>query len=358
MKDSLVYFLKSFTPSFKKLLNRQQLYPSQCVVRPWPKNIQEHDRPFFAKNREYKLPSSWLLWLRDVSLYWDGMAFHGLKLYPETLVLPDRPEHNWRGLLYMHFRLRRQRLPANRQYFLIHDAWSNSYYHWMVDALPRLLAIREQIAGAVLLLPEYYQQDYQSQTIAALGVEQVERLHPNIHYVVPQLLVPSRLARIASYNPTVMQELRQALLAKFPLLPNADLGERIYISRASAPRRKVLNEVEVTTYLQELGFAIVQLENYSFAEQVSIMARAKYLVSIHGAGLANMLLMASESKVLELQMKDDGTNHYYYTLAADLDIEYYYQFCLPNNPTLTVQDADLTVDIAGLKQTVTQMFAS
>jgi capsular polysaccharide biosynthesis protein len=339
-------------------VQRKQLYPGEHIVRPWPCNLQERDRAFFAKNREYDLPPSWLLRLREVSLYWDGVAFHGLQLYPETLVLPNRPEHNWRGLLYMHLRLRRQRLPANRRYVLVHDAWSGSYYHWMVDALPRLLAIREQVPGAVLLLPEYYQQDYQHKTIAALGVEEIAQLHPHTRYVVPQLVAPSRLARVASYNPGAMRELRQVLLAKFPLLPQADLGDRIYISRAQAPRRKVLNEAAVTTCLRELGFAVVQLEDYGFAEQVSIMARARYLISIHGAGLTNMLFMPPGSKVLELQMQDDGTNHYYYTLAADLSIDYYYQFCLPNDPDLTVQDADLTVNVEELRQLVGEMLAA
>lgn len=336
-------------------LQRQQLYPGEHVVRLWPANIREKDRAFFAKNREYQLPPSWLLHLHEVSLYWDGVAFHGLQLYPETLVLPNRPTHNWRGLLHLHLRLRRHRLAVDKKYVLIHDAWSESYYHWMVDALPRLLAIRDQLAGKVLLLPETYQQNYHYQTLAALGVAAVERLKPKTRYVVPNLLVPPRLARIASYNPQVIRDLRVALLEKFPVVLHANLGDRIYISRARATRRKVLNEPEVTAFLAQQGFAIVQLEEYDFAEQVSIMAGARCLVSIHGAGLTNMLFMAPGSQVLELQMQDDGTNHYYYTLANDLDIRYYYQFCTPNDAALGVQDADLTVDVAELVLTIAQM---
>ncbi|TDN35809.1 glycosyltransferase family 61 protein [Hymenobacter sp. UV11] len=342
-------------------VQRRQLYAGQQIERPWPKNLLEEDRSFFAKNQKYELPPSWLLQLREVSLYWDGVAFHGLQLYPETLILPDRPTHNWRGLLHMHLRLRRQKLSATSQYLLIHDAWSEPYYHWMVDALPRLLAIRsklpELLAELVLILPAHYQSDYHYQTLQALGVHNVQRIQPKTRYVVPRLLAPGRLSRVASYNPQVMRDLRQLLWEKFPLLPQADLGDRIYISRERATRRKVLNESEVTAYLREQGFAIVQLECYGFTEQASIMARARCLVSIHGAGLTNMLFMVPGSKVLELQMKDDGTNHYYYTLAADLGIGYYYQFCQPNDHTLTVQDADLLVDVAKMAQVVQQMLA-
>jgi capsular polysaccharide biosynthesis protein len=346
--------LKSFLSNLLKLVQRSPLFAGQCVSRPWPANLLEKDRAFFAKNNQYQLPPSWLLFFREASVYWDGAVFHGLRLYPESLVQPDKKEHNWRGLLAMHL-LPKNRLSTKCQYILIHDAWSESYYHWMADALPRLLTVREQVKHAVLLLPETYRHDYQKQTLAAFEVSSIQYLKPNIRYSVPRLLMPSRLARIASYNPAVMNSLRTLLLTKFPLLPYADLGSHIYISRASAKRRKVLNEVEVAAYMKQQGFAVVQLENYSFAEQASIMARARCLVSIHGAGLTNMLFMPAGSQVLELQMQDDGTNHYFYTLAADLDISYYYQFCTPNDATLSVQDADLTVNIADLSHTLTRM---
>ena len=70
-----------------------------------------------------------------------------------------------------------------------------------------------------------------------------------------------------------------------------------------------------------------------------------------------MLFMQPGSEVLELEMQDDGASHYYYTLLADLDINYYYQFCTPNDPALSVQDADLFVDLAEFKRSVTQLLA-
>jgi capsular polysaccharide biosynthesis protein len=337
------------------LVHQQQLYPGQHIVRPWPANLREQDRVFFAKNREYELLPNWLLRFRRASLYWDGLVFHGLHLYPETLVQPHLPVHNWRGLLHMRLRMVRKKLPVGPQYLLAHDGWSLNYYHWLVDALPRLLAVREQLPGMTLLLPANYTTDYHQQTLHALGVAKIEYLDPNTRYVVPDLLVPTRLARVASNNPAAMRQLRQVLRDAFPSLHHASAGERVYISRARAPRRKVLNEAEVIAYLREQGFAVVQLEDYSFCEQVSIMAQVRCLVSIHGAGLANMLFMQPGGRVLELQMQDDGTSHYYYTLAADLDISYYYQFCAPSDAMASVQDADLMVNIDELAQTVAQL---
>ncbi len=64
---------------FAGWVQRQLLFAGQHVVRPWPSNLQEKDRAFFAKNREYDLPPSLLLRLREASVYWDGLTFHGLQ---------------------------------------------------------------------------------------------------------------------------------------------------------------------------------------------------------------------------------------------------------------------------------------
>lgn len=337
------------------LIQRKQLFPAQQIIRSWPANIKEKDKDFFALNRKYLMPQSWLLKLRKVNLYWDGLVFHGLHFHLETLVLPHDPQHNYRGLLYMYLRMPCHKLHVGTKYLLAHDEWALNYYHWLVDSLPRLLSVREQLPSMTLLLPENCTTDYHQHTLRALGVTKIEYLKPKVRYVVPDLLVPTRLARVASYNPVVMRELRQVLIAKFPPLLHAMLGERLYISRAQATRRKIINEEEVIEYLRTQGFVIVELESYTFPEQVSIMAQVSCLVSIHGAGLTNMLFMPLNGRVLELQMQDDGSSHYYYTLSAALGLDYYYQFCSPEDASMNVQNANLLVDMIELKKNISLM---
>ena len=341
--------------SLRSSVKRIKLYPTQEVTHAWPVNLTKQDQAFFSDAQQYNVLASWLIYLHDVSLYYDGTAFHGLSLYTETQTIPHQPSHNWRGLLYMHLRMHRQRLPDDQQYVVIHDEFSEGYYHWMIDALPRLLQIRDQLADSTLLLPITYKQKFHTQTLAAFGVKKIEYLHPHMRYVVPRLLTPSKMGVIAKQNPATIMGLRNFLLSKFSLLPHPNLGDRVYISRASAQRRKVTNEEEVTAYMREQGFSVVQLEYYPFAEQVSIMSRVRYLVSIHGAGLTNMLFMQAESRVLELRLKDDGTQQYFYTLASDLGFEYYYQFGTPNDSNLNTQDADLLIDINQLRVNISQM---
>lgn len=327
---------------------RVVLYSARHVVRQWPANMQPQDAGFFSTNREVQLSASYALHLHGVSLLTDGVVFQGLRIYAETFVGPAFRVHNWRGLVYIYLKLPTVVLPRGRRYLLAHDAWAHNYYHWLADTLPRLFAVREQLADLTLLLPANYTSPFIEETLRAFGVVHIERLEQNVRYWVPDLLVPLRLAPLANYRPEAMQALAAFLRSQFPVLPDVTCGERVYISRSRAPRRKIINEEEVVAVLQEKGFAIVHFEDYTFQQQVSIAAQARYLVSIHGAGLTNMLFMPPNGRVLELQMRDDGTNCYYYTMADALGLGYYYQFCTPNDSSLSVQDADLMVDLTEL----------
>ncbi|KAA9332271.1 glycosyltransferase family 61 protein [Hymenobacter busanensis] len=336
----------------------RQLKSALQWQRPWPANLQESDRSFFAPNQQVRLEGSELLQLQDVNVLADGVVFRHLYAYPETFIYSDFQLHNWRGLAYIYLKFAQHQLPADFRYVIAHHAWAVNYYHWMVDVLPRLEAIKELLPDLTLLLPANYNKEYHRATLQALGVRRVQWLQPHTRYRVPELLVPTRMARVTDSRPDAMLALRQTLLNYFQPDPAQGLGERIYISRARAPRRKVVNEDAVCEYLRQQGFAIVYFEDYSFQQQVSIAAQARYLISIHGAGLTNMLFMPANSRVMELQMRDDGTCYFYYALATGLGLDYFYQFCEPTNPGEIVNTADLIVDLPLLARNVECMLAS
>lgn len=330
-------------------------YPAQHIRRSKPANVQEQDAAFFHLNEYIELAPSRVLRLQNVSLLADGVVFRDLRPYAQTFVGEKFKTHNWRGLLAIYTRLPKVQLPPNKVYILAHDGWANNYYHWLVDTLPRLVLVKDELATGVLLLPEHFTAPFIIETLRVLGAKNILRIKEQTRYKAAQLLVPLRLAPVAHYRPPAMQELAAYLRHQFAQPTGVQFGDKIYISRAKATRRKIINEEEVIALFRRKGFAVICFEDYTFQEQVSIAAHAQYLVSIHGAGLTNMLFMPKNSSVLELQMKDDGTNCYYYTLADALGLRYYYQFCTPNDPALSVQDADLWVDTAELEKNVRQM---
>jgi capsular polysaccharide biosynthesis protein len=79
-----------------------------------------------------------------------------------------------------------------------------------------------------------------------------------------------------------------------------EIGNRIYLSRRSYPRRILHNESEIEDTLRSIGFSIIDPADYSYKEQVAIFRKARTIVSPHGAGLTNLLFCEPGTRVLEL----------------------------------------------------------
>jgi capsular polysaccharide biosynthesis protein len=109
------------------------------------------------------------------------------------------------------------------------------------------------------------------------------------------------------------------------------------------PTRRITNEKEMESILERHGFEIHFFENYDLKKQIELMSETKHLLAVHGAGLTNMLFMKEGGKVLELRNAGDAHNNCYFSLAAALGHDYYYQFNKGNNAV--TQQADLEVDM-------------
>jgi capsular polysaccharide biosynthesis protein len=137
---------------------------------------------------------------------------------------------------------------------------------------------------------------------------------------------------------------RTTLLSAFGDSAYRGEGERIYISRHAAGRRRVVNEDEISPVLTRFGFQTVRMEELPFQDQVKVMSKARYVVSNHGAGLTNMLFMKDGARVLELRHVSDYVNNCYFVLASALKFDYFYQLCAPKPDQADPHTADLVVD--------------
>ncbi len=159
------------------------------------------------------------------------------------------------------------------------------------------------------------------------------------------------------FNEAQINLFRQRLLDR--VVPDSSRSGRtrkIYISRRGARARKVVNEDEVISFLSESGFDCLELDNMSFVEQVRIFSECSTLVSLHGAGLTNMLFMPRGSHVIEIYPGDfdarDYFNACYRRLADVLGISHTYLFAdreFPEN-AFTLDTDNVRVNIEEFEQ--------
>ena len=86
--------------------------------------------------------------------------------------------------------------------------------------------------------------------------------------------------------------------------------DKIYLSRRRSSRGPE-NEVDVEQTLQAEGYKIIFAEDLDFADQVDTFAKARMLVSSHGAGLTNTGFMSRGSGLVEMFPSNMLTRDFY-----------------------------------------------
>jgi capsular polysaccharide biosynthesis protein len=83
-------------------------------------------------------------------------------------------------------------------------------------------------------------------------------------------------------------------------------ARKIYLSRKDAPRRRMVNEADLTERLRNLGFEVRQLEGMTIAAQQELLASAGVVVAEHGAALTNIVWCAPNATVVDIHATAPG----------------------------------------------------
>ena len=320
--------------------------PEERVLRRPPENLDPADEALFAHEYERDLDAVEAHRLSDVRVLPNGFLARKLRPLPESFVLAPaglrRAKVAVRALQYGAFAARG---PAEECALFATDEFSNGFFHWIGDVLPRLEALATtapaELAERRLVVPAMADFPYVAPSLAPYGIESPRFLGRNESARCAELLVLPPVAPTGNYRPALMRSLRERFRAHFGAGKPA---RRLFISRAEAPWRRVTNETELAPALERLGFERVVLERLSFEEELRLVASASIVVGNHGAGLTHMAWMSPGTRALELRRRGDGANNCYYSLASALDIEYFYLQCDAADPRADTHVADLVVD--------------
>jgi hypothetical protein len=330
-------------------------------MRTLPANFRTRDATLFERELERVIPPVRLLELRGVHVSHEGILFKQGRILPESFSSPYTLRYflsRRRSVLKFLAtnRLFRRRKKFDARALWITDDWSNGYFHWLADALPRLFAVRELARTLTLLLPgEYERLEFVQSSLKLFELGGVEYVRAGEVFNCERLLMPTHMAPSGNYNEGVLHEMRAFILATYGLRDDANAQRKVYISRARAAKRKIVNEEEVAGLLSEFGFEVFQFEDYGFEEQVRLASEAKYLISNHGAGLTNMLFMPERGNILELRREGERERNWFFNLANASRLNYYYQTCAPEHTDDDPHTANLLVDTECLRENLSLM---
>ncbi len=218
---------------------------------------------------------------------------------------------------------------------LFHNQWSTGYYHWLIESIPRLLALKQHWGNTQLLIPERLPNEWFSGWLEEISNGNFLKLRRGVTF--SRGIICQRNPRLmADFSSSDLHAIGEYFRGYFDIPQHMSRGKKIYITRRAANHRRVSNEDEIIGALEERGFITVELEELEFPEQVLLFSQADIVVSVHGAGLSNMVFLQPGMKVVEFIQKPDpqltfGTrrnthllNPCFRAIASAMNLDYSY----------------------------------
>lgn len=305
----------------------KEIYPSQIVYRSEPKTIGERNIHWKMRScYQHYSPTAFVAKVPNGRV----IGENGSVITPDDKLLADVSVEHRRNI-NEHSLFTQWKLPEvhhiNGTAAVLSTQGSDVYFHWMFDVLPRLELLRRSginFDGIDKFIFSSYHSSFQVETLAALGVPSTKIIQNRqyLHIQADKLIVPSWAGSPGNMPDWVCDFLRKSFLTNSSD-QKLESPRRIYISRAKATHRQMLNEAEVMNILKPLGFKTIFLESMSVAEQALLFSAADVVVAPHGAGLSNLVFCNPGTKVIEFFSPNYVETHYW-ALSNQVGLDYYY----------------------------------
>ena len=110
----------------------------------------------------------------------------------------------------------------------------------------------------------------------------------------------------------------------------------------------ISNESDFLDILESFNISLITLSGMSLEKQINLFSECDLLISIHGAGLTNMLWMDKGSNIIEIRQKNPSNDNCYFSMSSSLSHNYYYlQAEKEGNPN-NFQDQELKLEPSDL----------
>jgi capsular polysaccharide biosynthesis protein len=208
---------------------------------------------------------------------------------------------------------------------------SRSYYHWMVDQLPRLKLLADSGLSYDKLFFPKITDSFQRETLEILGIKKENIIESSSN----QVFAPETTIAISNPSTAYINNDKYNRSNHFPrwVIPflrenflNKKADEKapfrkVYITRKNATWRRILNEMEIIPKLEEMGFEIHALEKESIASQAKLFNESKVIIGPHGAAFTNLVFCQKGCKVIEI-FNPKHPEVLFHELSQYMDLDY------------------------------------
>jgi capsular polysaccharide biosynthesis protein len=229
------------------------------------------------------------------------------------------------------------------------------YWHWWIDALPRLWLADQNLdeAGELPLPLPPKRKRFHRESMKLLGLAgRVRELEPGLTRFASVTFTEGIIGGGSRRPASALSAYAAWLRARLGLDgEGAHPGRRLYVTRSDAKTRRIVNEDDLDPILRGRGFERIECAALTLAEQIEAFSTAEIVIGPHGAGLTNLLFAPRASGLVEIfgaGAELDISN--YRALASHLGIPYARLSGATAGGAERAHDRDIEVSPAGLER--------
>jgi glycosyl transferase family 61 len=178
------------------------------------------------------------------------------------------------------------------------EGGETGYFHFINSILPRIGLLKRMTTPDRPEILVSQRQPFARDLLQALDIEPSELTGRWLRVDTLVYLSPFTFQGDHFTRPRFGSQLIREVLQ--PVMPPRGGGRRIYLSRSDAPVRRLANEDEISPILEEFSFETIAIGSMPIRGQMQLFAEASHLLSVHGAGLSNMIFMPEDATATEI----------------------------------------------------------
>ena len=248
------------------------------------------------------------------------------------------------------------------------DEYAINYYHWLFEIMPKLIQINKIIQQSNELKEKKYTLVV-NEKLPPQIIESI-KLVVQFNYKVKHLanfesLLCTKLIYCTPFwcclgnkvtkgksKPLYFMDKKSTELVREKFYVKKESFRKVYFTRQSATRRKIINEKELKNFLTTNNFEVYDPSKLSFIEQINLLSETKVFISPEGATISNMIFMQPSTTVFSLCIKSPNSNPYVFKQIADVAQVNFYQILSENQSENVSTDFEINLDF--LKKTFKQ----
>ena len=330
---------------------KKKILKKENVNIEYPENIKNKHKKLFQNELNRSNPAVYAYYLKNIVLNKNKFPLiFNLKIIGDFLKLNSISRYKiikkfFLFIYYFYFFITKKSYSKKviNNGIIIHDRHSNNYFHWVTDVLPKLIIAQQKklLKDRIIILPNFKSR-FQLDSIKKISKNLIFNSSSEKDIIVKNLLYVSDLHLSGYPRKTYLKKLQSIFVRDF----NANRKPiKIYISRSNSDRRKLTNESNLIKILKKKNFKILKMEKLKFYNQIKYCSRASIIISLHGAGLTNLIWMKKKTKLIEIRGSEDKNLNPYFVMCKHLGIKYYYFLTEKNFLSYFFSHQDYKLDI-------------